>query len=48
MLIAKIVAHTLQWTASYIIPFFMAGSAYLLALACIQIFSPKSEPAKLR
>jgi MFS transporter, ACS family, hexuronate transporter len=48
MLIAQIVGYTLQWTGSYMIPFFMAGSAYLVALACIQILSPRLEPVRLR
>jgi MFS transporter, ACS family, hexuronate transporter len=48
MLIAKIVGYALQWTGSYMIPFLMAGSAYLVALACIQILSPRLEPARLR
>ncbi len=41
MLIAEIVGHLLQWTGSYAIPFFIAASAYLLALLLIQILSPK-------
>ena len=48
MLIAKIVGYTLQWTGSYMIPFFIAGSAYFVALACIQILSPRLEPVQLR
>lgn len=47
MLIAKIVAHFLQWTGSYAIPFLIAGSAYLVALGAIQILSPKLEPARI-
>src|SRR5947209_899832 len=31
MLIAQVVGHTLQWTGSYMVPFLIAGSAYLLA-----------------
>jgi ACS family hexuronate transporter-like MFS transporter len=46
MLIAQIVGYTLQWTGSYMIPFLMAGSAYLVALACIQILSPSLEPVR--
>jgi ACS family hexuronate transporter-like MFS transporter len=45
MLIAKIVGYALQWSGSYMIPFFMAASAYLLAVAIIQILSPRLEPA---
>jgi ACS family hexuronate transporter-like MFS transporter len=47
MLIAKVVGYTLQWTGSYMVPFLMAGSAYLLALAMIQILAPRLEPAKI-
>ena len=47
MLIAKIVGYVLQWTGSYMIPFFIAGFAYLLAVAAIQVLSPKLEPARI-
>ena len=47
MLIAKIVGYTLQWTGSYMVPFFIAGSAYLIALACIHILSPRLDPVRL-
>ena len=47
MLIAKIVGYALQWTGSYMIPFFMAASAYLLAVAVIQILAPRLEPANI-
>jgi len=47
MLIATIVGHTLQWTGSYMVPFFIAGSAYLMALGCIHILSPRLEPVRL-
>lgn len=47
MLIAKIVGYLLQWTGSYRIPFFIAGSTYLLALALIHFLSPRLEPARL-
>jgi ACS family hexuronate transporter-like MFS transporter len=46
MFIAKIVAHFLQWTGSYQVPFFMAGSAYLIALAVVHVLAPKLEPAQ--
>jgi len=48
MLIAKVVGYALQWTGSYMIPFFMAGSAYLLAVAAIHVLSPRLEPAIIR
>jgi MFS transporter, ACS family, hexuronate transporter len=41
------VGYTLQWTGSYIIPFFIAGSAYLLAVLLIHVLAPKLEPAKI-
>jgi len=40
LLIASVVGHVLQWTGSYMIPFVIAGSAYLVALAMIQLLSP--------
>lgn len=45
--IATLVGHVLQWTGSYMIPFVIAGSAYLLALAVIHILSPRLEPAAM-
>jgi MFS transporter, ACS family, aldohexuronate transporter len=45
MLIAEIVGHVLQWTNSYMIPFFIASSAYLIALLLIHTLSPRLEPA---
>src|SRR4029077_6505011 len=47
MLIATIVGYTLQWTGSYMIPCLMAGLAYVLALAAIQLLVPKLEPADI-
>lgn len=46
-IIANTVGHVLQRTGSYMVPFVIAGSGYLLALALIQILSPKLEPAKI-
>jgi len=45
MFMAKIVGYLLQWTGSYMIPFLIAGTAYLLALAMIQVLAPRLEPA---
>ena len=45
MFMAKIVGYVLQWTGSYMIPFFIAGSAYLLALGIIQMLVPRLDPA---
>jgi ACS family hexuronate transporter-like MFS transporter len=45
LLIASMVGHVLQWTGSYRIPFVIAGCTYLVALAMIQLLSPRLEPA---
>jgi MFS transporter, ACS family, hexuronate transporter len=45
--IATLVGHVLQWTGSYMIPFLIAGSAYLLAIAMIHLLAPKLEPARI-
>jgi ACS family hexuronate transporter-like MFS transporter len=45
--IATIVGHVLQWTGSYKVPFLIAGSAYLLALAIIHLLVPRLEPATI-
>jgi len=47
MLVAKVVGYILQWTGSYFPVFVIAGSAYLVALAVIQILAPTLEPANL-
>jgi MFS transporter, ACS family, hexuronate transporter len=47
MLIAKVVAHFLQWTGSYTVPFLMAGSAYLIALAVVHMLAPRLQPAAM-
>jgi ACS family hexuronate transporter-like MFS transporter len=47
MVIAEIVGHVLQWTGSYMIPFLIAASAYLVALLLIHALSPKLEPARI-
>jgi ACS family hexuronate transporter-like MFS transporter len=47
MLIAEVVGHVLQWTGSYMIPFVVAGSAYLIALFLIHLLAPKLEPATI-
>jgi MFS transporter, ACS family, hexuronate transporter len=43
LLIAKVVSYLLQVTGSYAFPFLMAGSAYLIALAVIQLLTPRLE-----
>jgi ACS family hexuronate transporter-like MFS transporter len=47
MLIAEIVGHVLQWTGSYMVPFFIAASAYLIALLFIHLLSPNLLPARI-
>jgi ACS family hexuronate transporter-like MFS transporter len=47
MLIAEMVGHLLQWTGSYTIPFFIAASAYLVALLLIHALSPRLAPAQM-
>jgi MFS transporter, ACS family, hexuronate transporter len=48
MLIAKLVSYFLQQTHSYVVPFFVAGSAYLIGLAILHAIVPKVEPVELR
>jgi ACS family hexuronate transporter-like MFS transporter len=47
MLIAKVVGYILQTTGSYVVPFLIAGAAYLVAVSVIQLLVPRLEPAKL-
>lgn len=47
MLIAVVVGYVLQSTGSYMIPFFIAGFAYLLALAVIHALVPSLAPARI-
>ena len=47
MLIAEIVGHVLQRTGSYMVPFLIAASAYLIALLLIHALSPKLLPAQI-
>lgn len=48
MLMAKIVGYALEWTGSYMIPFLMAGSAYLVALGLIHALTPHLSPADVK
>jgi MFS transporter, ACS family, hexuronate transporter len=43
MLIAKTVGHVLQATGSYFVPFLMAGTAYLIALAVMHMIVPRLQ-----
>jgi MFS transporter, ACS family, hexuronate transporter len=45
--IADVVGYVLQWTGSYMIPFVMAGIAYLVALGVIHVLTPRLEPARV-
>jgi len=45
--IANTVGHLLQNTGSYLIPFFIASSAYLLAVLVIHLLSPRLEPVTI-
>ncbi|PYK93577.1 MAG: MFS transporter [Verrucomicrobia bacterium] len=47
LLIAWVVGHVLQWTGSYMIPFFIAAATYLVALGVIHALAPKLEPARI-
>ena len=47
MLIAEVVGHILQWTGSYMIPFFIAASAYLIGLLLVHALSPQLAPARI-
>jgi ACS family hexuronate transporter-like MFS transporter len=44
MLIAKLTGYVLEWTGQYLILFVIASSAYLVALAIIQVLLPRLEP----
>ncbi len=44
MLIAKIVGYVLQQTGSYLVPFFIAGTAYLIALGVMHVIVPRLQP----
>ncbi len=46
-LMAWVIGHVLQWTGSYMIPFAMAGSGYLLAIVVIHVLAPRLEPARI-
>src|SRR5215467_7676490 len=44
MLIAKVVGYVLQATGSYLVPFVIAGAAYLIALAAMHAIVPRLQP----
>jgi ACS family hexuronate transporter-like MFS transporter len=47
MLIAKVTGYVLQMTGSYTTVLMIAGGAYLVALAVVQILTPHLEPARI-
>jgi len=47
MLISKVVGYILQRTGSYVPVFVMAGCAYLVSLAFVQLLAPRLEPAQV-
>jgi ACS family hexuronate transporter-like MFS transporter len=47
MFIAAFTGWVLQVTGSYVPMFVIAGSVYLIALAFIQLLTPRMEPAQL-
>jgi len=47
VLIQQMTGLVVTWTHSYFLMFLVAGAAYLLALAIIQLLTPKLEPAKV-
>ena len=47
MFISKMVGYILQKTGSYVPIFVLAGTAYLVALAFVQVLAPKLERAEL-
>ncbi len=47
LLIAKVVSYLLQWTGSYAVPFLIAGSVYLIAIAVIQLLAPRLQMAPI-
>lgn len=48
MCISTFTGFLLQFTGSYVPVFAMAGSAYLIALGCIQGLAPRLEPADIQ
>ena len=44
MVFSMTAGYLLEWTGSYMTLFYIAGSAYLVALAIIQILMPKIKP----
>jgi len=47
MLIAAAVGHILQWTHSYVMPFLIAGCAYLIALLVLHLLAPRLQAVQI-
>ncbi len=47
MFISKMVGYILERTGSYVAVFILAGSAYLVALCCVQVLAPRLERAEV-
>jgi ACS family hexuronate transporter-like MFS transporter len=47
MFIAKLTGFLLQTTGSYFVVFVIAGTAYLAALAIVQLIVPRLDPVRL-
>jgi ACS family hexuronate transporter-like MFS transporter len=47
LLLQKAAGYIVTWTHSYFALFMICGSAYLIAIAIIQLLSPKLAPANL-
>ena len=46
MLFSMTAGYLLEWTGSYMTLFYIAGSAYVLALVVIQVLVPKIKPVE--
>jgi ACS family hexuronate transporter-like MFS transporter len=47
MFMAKLVGYVLQWTGSYMVPFLIAGFAYIVSLGMIHALAPRLERAEI-
>ena len=47
MFMAKLVGYVLQWTGSYMVPFLIAGFAYIVSLGIIHVLAPRMERAQI-
>ena len=47
VLLQKAAGYIVTWTHSYFLLFMICGSAFVIALAIIQLLSPRLAPAEL-